>query len=108
MRIPVQRPLPAGEILKTEFIQPLRKTHGLIQEDVADATGMSRPRINGIINDGREVTMDSSIRLGLFFGVPPDFFRMLQLRQDLWEALNDPEKTQEYKKIKPTRKTTGT
>ncbi len=103
MRIPVQRPLPPGEILKAEFIQPLR----LIQEDVADATGMSRPRINGIINEGREVTIDSSIRLGLFFGVPPDFFRMLQLRHDLWGALNDPEKTQDYKKIKPVRKPAG-
>lgn len=100
MQIPTQRPLTPGEILEAEFMRP----HGLTQGDLADLIGVSRQRVNEIINGAREITADSAIRLSQLFGVSPQFWLMCQLRLELWETLNDPDKAQEYEKIKPIAK----
>lgn len=100
MHIPPQRPLSPGEILQTEFMRP----HGLTQGDLAELMGVSRQRVNEIVNGAREISADSAIRLSQLFGVSPQFWLMCQLRLDLWETMNDPAKAQEYEKIKPINK----
>ncbi len=96
MHIPDYRPLTPGEILQTEFIEPLQLTQG----DLAEQVGMSRQRTNEIIKGTREVTADSAIRLGKLFGMSPQFWLLLQLRFNLWQALHATAAT-EYEQIKP-------
>jgi antitoxin HigA-1 len=84
-----RRPTIPGEILKYEFLEPLRMT----QQQLADAISVTRVRINEIITGKRAITPDSAFRLAKFFKTTPDFWLNLQLNVDMWDTL------QEYKKV---------
>ena len=51
-----------GEILLTEFMQPL----GLTSYRLAKELAVSAPRVNDIVLGKRAITADSALRLGLF------------------------------------------
>ena len=53
-----------GTILKEEFMAPL----GITQADLADRIGVSRRRINEIVNGRRAITADTAKRLSKAFG----------------------------------------
>ncbi len=79
-----RRPTPPGEILKYEFLEPLKMT----QKGLADAIGVTRVRINEIILGKRSITPDTAFRLARFFDTTPEFWLGLQMDIEMWDTLH--------------------
>jgi addiction module HigA family antidote len=71
-----------GEILLEDYMKPLK----LSQNGLGRALGVPPRRINEIIHAKRAVTLDTSLRLGRFFGQSPRFWLNLQAECDLRNA----------------------
>ena len=71
-----------GELLLREFIKPL----GLTQYRVAKDAGMAHSSMTALVKGQRSVTVETAIRLGLYFGTTPEFWLNLQSRYDLRRA----------------------
>lgn len=84
-----------GEILREEYLVPL----GLSGRALAKLLGVPANRLTEIMRGTRDVTADTAIRLGRYFGTDPRFWMNLQAAYDLSKA----EKTHSYKKIVPHR-----
>lgn len=97
MNITMRRPSSPGLILREEFMIPYRLT----QAKLAMLTGITRRRINEIINEKRSITTDTALRLGKLFGISPDIWLNLQHKIDLWDALHEETTSQAINKIKP-------
>jgi addiction module HigA family antidote len=82
-----------GEVLREEFVIPL----GLSARGLAKLLDVPPNRLTEIMRGTRDVTADTAIRLGRYFGTDPRFWMNLQTAYDLSKA----EKTQNYKKIVP-------
>jgi len=72
-------PIMPGEILLEEFLKPL----GISQNKLARAINVPPNRISQIINGKREITADTALRLGRFFGIEPEFWLNLQTRYNM-------------------------
>lgn len=72
----------AGEILKTEFLDPLN----LSQNALAKAINVPANRIHAIINGTRSITADTDLRLSRFFKLSDGYWLRLQNLYDLMEA----------------------
>jgi addiction module HigA family antidote len=81
-----------GEILSEEFLKP----YGLSARAVADAIGVPGNRISDIVRGRRDVTADTAIRLGKFFGTSARFWLNLQDAHDLSKA----EREHDYSSLK--------
>jgi addiction module HigA family antidote len=81
-----------GEILRTEFLEPL----GLSVYRLAQASEVPLPRINDVVKGKRSISADTALRLGIYFGLPAQFWLNLQNEYDLRRA-----RTPALKKIKP-------
>lgn len=68
-----------GEILKKEFMNPL----GLTAYRLARDLDVPAPRVNDIVLGKRAITADTAVRLGAYFGLPPQFWMNLQADYDL-------------------------
>lgn len=101
MRILIRRPSSPGIILREEFMLP----YGLTQAKLAELTGITRRRINEIINEKRSVTPDTALRLGKLFRVSADLWLNLQRQVDLWDAMHAINTTKAIAKIKPLKLT---
>jgi antitoxin HigA-1 len=82
-----------GEVLREEFLIPL----GLSARALAKLLDVPPNRLTEIMRGTRDVTADTAIRLGRYFGTDPRFWMNLQAAHDLSKA----EKTHSYKKIMP-------
>jgi addiction module HigA family antidote len=82
-----------GEVLKEEFLVPL----GLSARQLARALGIPANRLTEIARGARDVSADTAIRLGRYFGTDPRFWLNLQAAHDLSKA----EQAHSYKAIKP-------
>ena len=71
-----------GDILLTEFMQPL----GLTSYRLAKELGVPSPRVNDVVLGKRSISADTALRLGLFFGLPAQFWLNLQNEYDLRRA----------------------
>ena len=89
-----RKPTHPGEIIRYEYLEPYKMT----QQQLADAIGVTRVRINEIILGKRSVTLDTAFRLGKFFKTTADFWINLQMNVDMWETLQSHKK--EYDNIK--------
>ncbi len=73
------RPIHPGEILREEFLGPLRlSAHALSLELKVPAT-----RINDIVRERRSITPDTALRLARYFGTTPQLWMNLQNSYDL-------------------------
>ena len=72
-----------GEILREEFLLPL----GMSERALAREIAVPANRITEIIKEERDVTADTAIRLGKFFGTSAEFWVNLQTAYDLAKAL---------------------
>ncbi len=88
-----RKPTLPGEILKFEFLEPLKMT----QQQLADALGITQVRVNEIITGKRAITPDTAFRLAKYFNTTPDFWMNLQLNVDRWDTLQSYH--HEYEKI---------
>lgn len=96
IRIPTHRtPTHPGEMLLEEFLQPM----GMTQRNLADAVNVSYQRINEIVNGKRGMTPSTALRLAKFFGVSADFWMNVQLRWDMYFAMQEEDEI--LKTIKP-------
>jgi len=68
-----------GEILKEEFMIPLALTAYRLAKDLH----VPVPRINDIVRGKRSISADTAIRLGIYFGLPAQFWMNLQADYDL-------------------------
>ena len=68
-----------GEILAEEFLKPL----GVSEYRIAKDAGIPASRINEIVHGRRAITADTAVRLGLYFGMEPEFWMNLQMQYDL-------------------------
>jgi len=82
-----------GEVLREEYLIPL----GLSARGLAKLLDVPPNRLTEIMRGTRDVTADTAIRLGRYFGTDPRFWMNLQAAHDLSKA----EKTNSYKKVVP-------
>lgn len=71
-----------GEILLTEFMEPF----GLTSYRLAKELRVPVPRIHDIVRGKRSITADTALRLGVYFGLPAQFWLNLQNEYDLRTA----------------------
>ena len=84
-----------GEILREEFMEPM----GISAYRLAQQTFVPVSRIQDILHDRRKVTVDTSVRLGKFFGVSDRYF--LNLQNDIDIRNEHIQFTDELNKIQP-------
>ena len=75
----VHDPITPGEILLTEFLEPL----GITQYRLAQATGLSQTRIGEIVRGKRAITTDTGLRLSKALGTDRRFWMNLQADYDI-------------------------
>jgi addiction module HigA family antidote len=72
-------PITPGEILATEFLEPL----GISQYRLAQATGLSQTRISEIVRGKRAISTQTALRLSRALGVDDRFWINIQTDYDL-------------------------
>ena len=82
-----------GEVLREEYLVPL----GLSARALAKDLGVPANRLSEIARGARDISADTAIRLGRYFGTDPRFWLNLQIAHDLSKA----EMANNYKKIVP-------
>ncbi len=75
-----------GEILLTEFLVPMGITAYRVAKDIQ----VPQPRIGEILRGKRSITADTALRLGIYFGLPAQFWLNLQNEYDLRRASTNP------------------
>jgi|SRR6185369_11371083 len=76
-------PIHPGEILLTEFLEPLQISQYRLAKDI----GVTPRRINEIVHGRRAITADTALRLGRFFNMETQFWLNLQSHYDMEVAL---------------------
>jgi addiction module HigA family antidote len=74
--IPLVHP---GEILRTEFLEPLE----ISQYRLARDTNVPPRRINEIVKGLRGISADTALRFGIYFDTTPEFWLNLQNHFDI-------------------------
>jgi len=77
-----RRPTTPGEILRKEFLEPLRLT----QAQLANHIGCHKSVINGIVNGRHRLSAGIAIRLGAALRMTPEFWLNAQRAVDLYDA----------------------
>jgi len=72
-------PIHPGEVLVTEFLQPL----GISQYRLAKDIGVTPRRINEIAHGRRAITAETALRLARYFEMEAEFWLNLQARYEL-------------------------
>ena len=71
-----------GEILLSEFMEPM----GLTAYRLAKELDVPAPRVGDIVRGKRSISADTALRLGIYFGLPAQFWLNLQNEYDLRQA----------------------
>jgi len=77
-----RKPSTPGEILREEFLKPLRLT----QKALADHLGCDVKVINRIANNRVSITAEMALKLASAFKTSPDFWMNAQKAVDIYEA----------------------
>ena len=75
-------PTHPGEILREDFLKP----RDLSQIDAAAQMGISRNRLNELVQGKRGVTADTALRLATLLKTDAEIWMNLQAQYDLWHA----------------------
>jgi addiction module HigA family antidote len=78
-------PVHPGEILRVDFLEPL----DMSVYALAKALKMTRSRLNDIARGRRDISADTALRLGRYFGTTAQFWINLQSHFDLQVAQQD-------------------
>ncbi len=95
-------PITPGEILLEEFMKPLNITQAQLSKDI----NVPPNRISQIIHGKREITADTALRLGRYFGIEPEFWLNLQVRYNMKMAqakLGDKIKKEVKARVNPSQ-----
>jgi antitoxin HigA-1 len=72
-------PITPGEILRTEFLEPMSLSARRLAADI----GVPTNRITGILHGDRAITAPTALRLARRFGTSAEFWMNLQTAYDL-------------------------
>ena len=72
-------PITPGEVLLEEFLKPM----GISQSQLAKDISVPANRISQVVHGKREITADTALRLGKYFGIEPEFWLNLQVRYNM-------------------------
>jgi addiction module HigA family antidote len=92
LSLPGRTPPHPGQFLESRFLKPLAIT----QTELAAALGISRRRVNELVNGRRAITPDTAVRLAMFFRNDAAFWMHLQVAWDMRAAAQ---------RVKPARRT---
>jgi addiction module HigA family antidote len=77
-------PITPGDVLIEEFLIPM----GISQSQLAKDINVPANRISQIIHGKREISADTALRLGRYFGIEPEFWLNLQVRYNMKIAIS--------------------
>ena len=77
-------PITPGDVLLEEFLRPMEITQNQLARDI----NVPANRVSQIIHGKREITADTALRLGKYFGIEPEFWLNLQVRYNIKIARN--------------------
>jgi antitoxin HigA-1 len=77
-------PITPGDVLIEEFLRPM----GISQNQLAKDINVPANRISQIIHGKREISADTALRLGRYFGIEPEFWLNLQLHYNMKIAIS--------------------
>jgi len=72
-------PITPGDVLLEEFLKPMKITQNKLAKDI----NVPANRVSQIIHGKREITADTALRLGKYFGIEPEFWLNLQVRYNM-------------------------
>jgi len=85
LQLPGRTPPHPGQFLESRFLVPLH----ISQTELAEAIGVSRRRVNELINGRRGITPDTAVRLALYFRNDAAFWMHLQVAWDMRNAVRN-------------------
>jgi len=94
--MPKLKPVHPGEILREEFMIPLK----LNPHKLAIALRVPAPGIYEIVKEERAVSTEMALRLARFFGTTPEFWVNLQAHFDL-ETARDKDQRKVNQEVRP-------
>jgi addiction module HigA family antidote len=80
--VPQRAPLHPGRFLERHYLQPL----ALTQTEAARRLGVSRRRVNELVQGRRSMTPDTAIRCAQLFGLPAADWLAMQSEWDSYAA----------------------
>jgi addiction module HigA family antidote len=72
-------PITPGDVLLEEFLKPMEITQNQLAKDI----NVPANRVSQIVHGKREITADTALRLGKYFGIEPEFWLNLQVRYNM-------------------------
>ena len=87
-----------GEILRTEFLDPL----GITPYALARDTGIDKGNLSRILHGKSSISAETALRLGQFFGTSADSWMNLQAHYDL-EVAKDRSLKKIEREVRPFR-----
>ena len=84
MRNTKRRPVTVGEMLLTEFLEPMN----IEIQQLAEAMGVHRNSLSRIINNKGSLTAPMAIKLAAALGNTPEFWLNIQHAVELWDVRN--------------------
>jgi antitoxin HigA-1 len=90
------RPVHPGEILREEFLKPLRLSMNALALDLH----VPVTRITEVVHERRAITPDTALRLARYFNTTPEFWMNLQVTFDL-ETAKDREQAKVNREVRP-------
>jgi len=72
-------PIPPGEVLLEEFLEPLEVSQYRLAKEIS----VPARRINEIVHAKRGISADTALRLAKYFGTSEEFWLNLQVHFDL-------------------------
>ena len=72
-------PITPGDVLLEEFLRPMDITQSQLAKDI----NVPANRVSQIIHCKRDITADTALRLGKYFGIEPEFWLNLQVRYNM-------------------------
>jgi antitoxin HigA-1 len=97
MDIHFARPVHPGEMLREEFMVPLKLTPGKI----ARAIGVPRTRIERLVREETALTVDTALRLARYFRMSEGYWVNMQGLYDINTLHNDKGRQAEFDAITP-------
>jgi antitoxin HigA-1 len=77
--IKVLSPITPGDVLLEDFLKPLNITQSQLSKDIS----VPANRVSQVVHGKREITADTALRLGKYFGIDPEFWLNLQTRYNI-------------------------
>lgn len=99
--LPKRRPSTPGEHLRDIIDE-----NSVTQQEFADALGITRRRLNEILNGRRGITPDTALRLSRVLNTSAELWLRLQSQLELWDAVNSPS-ARAIAKLKPLKRAKG-